>query len=350
MDSRGPVKEVTGSDGHANELWSHAPNLAILPKGQFILVEAHQLPPRPQSKRITLRAMLGTARQAPLTSTAVLACFIIFLGISSEPNRTSWAAFAHWGVLPPNAIYDGGYWVLVSSVFVHADAWHLAANLCCLWLLGSCLEPVLLGSCLERVVGVWRWMGFFVVSAFASSALELIVTDETGIGASGVVYAMAGFMWIARNQYPQFKHALTKRTMVLFLIWLVAGFFLTAIQLVNIANTAHVAGLLVGVMVALHSMAWSKGQMLHTSILRAGIALLIAASVLPLFYAPWSISWLSNQAYHAHSVQHYTEALSYYDQIIELNPQDAWAFVNRSRVYQAIGATAKANADSVLQW
>jgi hypothetical protein len=78
---------------------------------------------------------------------------------------------------------------------------------------------------------------------------------------------------------------------------------------------------------------WYKGQMVRASMLRAGIAVLIAAAVVPLFYAPWSIVWLSNQAYHAHRDQHYTEALAYYDRVIERNPQDVWAFVNRSRVY-----------------
>ncbi len=88
-----------------------------------------QSTPRPPPKRMTLYSMLGAARQAPLTSIAVIACGVIFLGISSEPDHISWAAFARWGALPPNAIYDGGYWALVSSAFVHLDIWHLLANL-----------------------------------------------------------------------------------------------------------------------------------------------------------------------------------------------------------------------------
>src|SRR5690349_11381389 len=81
--------------------------------------DAQQSLSRQQRKRVTLRAALGAARQAPLTSIAIVACIAIFLGISSEPDPSSWAALAHWGVLPSNAIYDGGYWALVSSAFAH---------------------------------------------------------------------------------------------------------------------------------------------------------------------------------------------------------------------------------------
>jgi rhomboid protease GluP len=293
------------------------------------LVNVEQSPVRLPAKRVTLRSMI-------VASIAVVICVVIFLGISSESDRTSWAALAHWGVLPSNAIYDGNYWALVSSAFAHADAWHLLSNLPWLWIFGNRLE---------RAVGWWRWIAFIFGAAFVSSALQLIVTDSSGIGASGIVYALAGFLWIAREHYPQFKQVLMKRTLVLFLIWLVAGFGLTASQLLNIGNVAHISGLVFGALIAAHNINWRTDQMVRASMVRAGIALLIAAAVVPLFYAPWSVVWLSNQAYHAHVDRHYAEALSYYDRIIALNPHDAWAFVNGSRLYQAIGESEKAASD-----
>jgi GlpG protein len=194
-------------------------------------------------------------------------------------------------------------------------------------------------------VGAWRWIVFFVASAFVSSALQLMLVEDAGIGVSGVVYAMAGFMWYAREQFPEFKQALTQRTMELFLVWLVAGFVLTGLHLLNIGNVAHITGLVFGVLVALHSVAWYRGHMVRAGLVRAGIGLLIALAILPLFWAPWSVTWLSNQAYHAHTAHEYALALSYYDRIIELSPRNAWAFHNRSSLYSSIGNTERAQAD-----
>ena len=123
------------------------------------MVDARESTPHPQPRHVTLRSMIAAARRAPLTTIAVVAYVVIFFGISSEPDRASWAALAHWGGLPSNAIYDGGYWALVSSAFVHADAWHLLDNFPWLWLFGSRFE---------RAVGAWRWIAFVVGAAFVA--------------------------------------------------------------------------------------------------------------------------------------------------------------------------------------
>src|SRR6266446_5053527 len=52
----------------------------------------------------------------------------------------------------------------------------------------------------------------FVSAAFVSSGAEFAISDSTGIGASGVVYAIFGFMWMTRSHYPSFQKVVDVHT------------------------------------------------------------------------------------------------------------------------------------------
>jgi rhomboid protease GluP len=69
------------------------------------------------------------------------------------------------------------------------EIWHLGFNL--YWL-------VILGRDLEQALGRWKLVALFVCAAFVSSAAQLAVGGSTGIGFSGVGYAMFGLLWMGR--------------------------------------------------------------------------------------------------------------------------------------------------------
>jgi GlpG protein len=291
---------------------------------------------RPTHSAVTPSSVIAAARQAPLSALTVFVCTLIFLGLISQADHTSWAALSQWGVLPPAAIYDGAYWTLVSSVFVHVAGWHLFFNMYWLWRLASRFEAVL---------GARRWLAFFILSAFVSSAFEFTFGGINGIGASGVVYAFAGFIWFSRERYPVFKQAINTQTTYLFLAWIVVGMVLTRLNVWRIGNFAPLAGFLFGALVALSVNTWQSEQMLRSSLLRACLGVLVGLAVLPLWWAPWSVAWLSTQAYRTHKNQEYDRALSYYNRIIQLDPANAWAFYNRSNIERGMGAIDQAQAD-----
>src|SRR5438105_15702725 len=92
----------------------------------------------------------------------------------------------------------------------------------------------LLGSRLERAIGSLPFLGFFLVAACVSSSFQLAVSDSTGIGASGVVYAIFGFMWPTRHRYPRFNEVLDARTIQIFVIWLVGCVVATYLKVWNV--------------------------------------------------------------------------------------------------------------------
>jgi GlpG protein len=261
----------------------------------------------------------------------VVTCIGIFLGLTSQKNHQSWETLSKWGYLPAVSIWDGGYWALVSSVFVHFDLWHVAFNVYWLWVLASRLE---------RAIGSLRFLGFFIGSAFISSSLQLAISDSTGYGASGVVYAIFGFMWPVRHRFPQFNEALDQRTVNIFVLWLVGCVVATLLKIWQVGNAAHISGLLFGAAVAGYFAVGYKPRLMLT-----GISALIVGAIAPLFWCPWSVTWLSNKAYRAHVTQRYDEAADFYTRIIQMDPNNAWAYHNRSAVYESLGNSEKARAD-----
>lgn len=266
-----------------------------------------------------------------ITCIILVLCVGICLGLSIIHSDESPESLAHFGYLPADRIWNGEYWGLVTSVFVHLALWHLALNVYWLWKLGSRME---------RAMGPLRYFGFVIHAACISSSYQLAVSDTTGIGASGVVYAIYGFMWVTRHRYPAFPEVLSPKVVRWFNTWLVACFVVSYHQLYEIGNAAHLSGLLFGVSVAGSLILFEK-----RNLSRCGWAALLVGSIVPLFWCPWSIGWHMHRAYNAHVAERYESALKHYSVVIERDPENAWAYANRSGVYLALGHPEQSQAD-----
>ena len=250
-------------------------------------------------------------------------CIVVFAGIKLSGADASWAVLSRWGAPPANQIWHGAYWALVTSVFVHLALWHLAFNLYWLWILGRTLETA---------IGPWRWLAFFLVSAVVSSAAELAASGETGIGLSGVIYAVFGFMWMTRIAYPAFARVVTSQTVNLFLAWLVLCVFLTMTHIWAVANAAHVSGLVFGAVVGRAFVVrprslWPK----------AAAVTLTAAAILVLFWCPWRFEWVATKAYDAQTRGDYESALDWYHRCERFPEHSSWVSQNVALVYMSMG-------------
>ncbi|MFV2469237.1 rhomboid family intramembrane serine protease, partial [Escherichia coli] len=68
-------------------------------------------------------------------------------------------------------------------------------------------------------------------------------------GLSGVVYALMGYVWLRGERDPQSVIYLQRGLIIFALIWIVAGWFDLFGR--SMANGAHIAGLAVGLAMAL---------------------------------------------------------------------------------------------------
>ncbi|MGN6132092.1 MAG: rhomboid family intramembrane serine protease, partial [Nocardioidaceae bacterium] len=90
----------------------------------------------------------------------------------------------------PNAVWhpgvaDGAYWQLLTSLFTHVEIWHIGFNMVALWVLGPQLEAVL---------GRARFLGVYLLSGLAGSALVywLSAPHSSTLGASGAIFGLLG--------------------------------------------------------------------------------------------------------------------------------------------------------------
>jgi GlpG protein len=221
------------------------------------------------------------------------------------------------------AIWQGSWWGLVSASFVHLTLLHLLFNMYWVWRLGTVLE---------EAVGTWRFLLFWIGGAVAGAGVELAVSGQTGIGASGVIYAVFGFLWVARPVYPRFREALPPELWRLAVIWLFLALALTELGVLRIANGAHAGGLVFGVAVG-----WLVACRRRRPLAAAALAGLAAVTLCSLFWAPWLEGWVSTRALAAHEAGRYGEAEALYKQALARGASPSFALHNLALVYFATG-------------
>jgi len=135
--------------------------------------------------------------------TLIGACIVTFLLQLIHPGGLA-GSREMWGEVPVR-ILNGepvpgtsiSAWVtLFTSMWMHADIWHLLGNVCGLWLFGDNIEWVL---------GRLRYFVFYLGCGLAASLVTTLLgyqSSEAGLGASG---AIAGVMCAYLLVYPRAK-------------------------------------------------------------------------------------------------------------------------------------------------
>ncbi|HGH6016442.1 TPA: rhomboid family intramembrane serine protease GlpG [Vibrio mimicus] len=166
--------------------------------------------------------------------------FIMALCIAIFALQTFGAGDAIFNALhfPAQASQQWQIWRWVSHALLHFSVMHIAFNLLWWWQFGGDLEQRL---------GSLKLIKLFIVSAIISGAGQYWVEGANFGGLSGVVYALAGYLWVLGQRAPQLGLSIPRSLMGFMLIWLVLGFVQ---PFMAIANTAHLAGLISGVVLA----------------------------------------------------------------------------------------------------
>lgn len=282
------------------------------------------------SARTRRRSGAAAKPLLPLTGGLMALCVLGTLGYWAVAARGEEAihALSRYGFVPPCQAFDGSRpWGLLLDIFPHVDLLHLIMNLSWLWPLGSALE---------RSVKPLRMLLFVAAAAWISGGSQLLVSDA-GLGMSGVLYALVGFGWLTRGQYPALAAELTPSVMKLFLGWMVFCIVATALGLLNVGNGAHVGGLLFGLAVGALVRC---PRTFPVAPLAAATAVLVLAATLPLYWAPWSAS---RRAYEGHRTAElgyqaavrgdYDSAIRYYRQSLDHGVDPKWAWRALAEAY-----------------
>jgi GlpG protein len=174
-----------------------------------------------------------------VTYALIFVCVAVFV---YSKLGTDEAVLRHWFISDPETgfgyflpeVRHGEVWRLFTTMFIHFGLLHLIFNLMWLYQLGCMIEARL---------GSGKLLALIAVAQVLSAVAQYRVAGPTFGGMSGVVYALAGYVWM-RGKYDRASGLfLDPQSVMILLVWLVICF--TPI-FGPVANTAHVVGLAVG--------------------------------------------------------------------------------------------------------
>lgn len=184
---------------------------------------------------------LGAYGVGLLTYALIFACLIVAAYSKLGSDREFLRHLFIWdpengrdGFLPE--VFAGEVWRLFTPIFIHSGPVHLLFNLMCLYQLGCMIEA-------RR--SPWLLAGLAAVTALVSNFAQFFFSHNPYFGGmSGVVYGLAGYVWMLGKYHPASGVGLNPQSLTILLVWLVVCY--TGI-VGPVANTAHLVGLIVGV-------------------------------------------------------------------------------------------------------
>jgi len=140
-------------------------------------------------------------------------------------------------------------WRLLGPAFFHFSWLHIVFNTMWWWQLGGSIE---------KILGKGMLINLLLISAIFSNLGQFFVSGSNFGGLSGVVYALVGFVWWYGYLAPEKGLSLSKPIVGFLLFWLLLGF--VDLLPVNVANTAHLLGLISGCLLAVYSVKSNKNS------------------------------------------------------------------------------------------
>jgi membrane associated rhomboid family serine protease len=177
-------------------------------------------------------------------------------------------------VLVGPLVANGGWWRLVTAMFLHGSILHIAFNMYALWVIGT---PV------EQYLGRARYLGLYFVSGLAGSAGALLQSPVTPVvGASGAIFGILGAMLIIEWQVTG---RLAGNAMTFIVINLVISFAIP-----NISWGGHIGGLIGGILITLAYAHWGdRGRAQYGQLGLGGVLGLLVVGAGSIALAYWKV-------------------------------------------------------------
>ena len=137
------------------------------------------------------------------------------------------------------------WWRLITPMFIHFSLTHLVFN--CLWI-------YVLGSKIEQIDGHITFINLVIFSSIISNLAQHFFGESALFGGlSGVIYGLLGYCMIIEIDTKQERYDLPPALYLFMLIWLILGFLgiLNLFGFGNVANYAHLGGLISGIIFAM---------------------------------------------------------------------------------------------------
>jgi GlpG protein len=153
--------------------------------------------------------------------------------------------YVSFNSLETTYIQNNEWWRLITPMFIHFSLTHLVFN--CLWI-------YVLGTKIEQIDGHITFINLVIFSSIISNLAQHFYGESSLFGGlTGVIYGLLGYCMIIEMDTKQDRYDLPPALYLFMLIWLILGFLgiLNIFGFGNVANYAHLGGLISGIIFAM---------------------------------------------------------------------------------------------------
>ena len=222
--------------------------------------------PATRLKPPTVRRASGIALatgQAPVTKLLIginVVIYLITVVQGQGLNNPGGSLYVRWLLFGP-FVANGGWYRLVTSMFLHGFLLHIVFNMVALYFIGV---PV------EQYLGRARYIGLYFVSGIAGSAGALLQAPLVPtVGASGAIFGILGAMLIIEWQ-------ITGRLAGQAMTWIVINLVIS-FSFSGISWGGHLGGLIGGILITL-AYAGDRGRAQYGQLGLGGVLGLVAVA------------------------------------------------------------------------
>ena len=218
---------------------------------------------RPRPVRRSPGIALATGR-APATRALIainVAIYLVTVVQGRGLNDPGGSLYIRWLLFGP-FVAHGGWYRIVTAMFLHGFLLHL---------LGNMLGLYFIGTLIEQYLGPVRYVGLYFVSGLAGSAGALLQAPlAPTVGASGAIFGILG-AWLILEW--QATGRLAGQAMTWIVINLIISFSFS-----GISWGGHIGGLIGGILVTLSYAHWRDGRAQYGQIGIPGVLGLLAVA------------------------------------------------------------------------
>ena len=209
-------------------------------------------------------------------------------------------------------IYNGQYWGVLTNNFLHVYLSQLILN---------CIGIIVFGYFIEKKIGFIKFSIIIVIAGIIPSILQLNLTDQPGIGLSGINFTLFGF--IISKAFVNKEYRLKWIFLYLFIMIAIVIYFSFYNLFVNdvYRSEAMSFGFILGLLIGYLS---NKKIWIQLTVL----FIIMSISISTLFYAPWSTEWQVYKGYQAHKNKEFHAAKKRYEKALEIDPDNEQAIEN----------------------
>ena len=169
-------------------------------------------------------------------------CVAMFLWTTFSGGSTGLYTLLRFGANYGPLVKSGEWWRLTGSMFLHIGFVHLLVNMFTL---------LSIGSTLEKYFGTSRYMALYALAGIGGSLASAFTRNILAAGASGAIFGLCGCAAYLGYRYSKEIPARLRKQLAGGMISCIGYNLLYGFISSGIDNSAHIGGLIVGVIYAL---------------------------------------------------------------------------------------------------